>query len=205
MRVDDTVSDSSIVTSGVPQGSVLGPLLFILYVNDLATNLTNPCFIFADDVKIAGQDLVEDIEAVRKWSKTWDMPLNEAKCHILTTAESTNTLQTGIKAVFSARDLGVIISADFKPADQCLRAAQKARGELFRLCGTISSREAQVLIPLYKSIVRPHLEYCVQAWAPFLRKDMEVLEKVQKLATRMVRGLRMESYERCLQILGLFP
>ena len=83
VSVGDGISEEIPVISGVPQGSVLGPLLFIIYINDLATSLGNKAFVFADDVKLLSTDrkaLINDLRVVTKWSLDWDMPLNDTKC-----------------------------------------------------------------------------------------------------------------------------
>ena len=203
VKVGEEVSQYEDVTSGVPQGSVLGPLLFLLFVNDLARELSNPCFVFADDVKITGSNLQLDFERVTSWSKRWDLPLNQGKCQMLTGEVDPNSCDN-IGRVSVVRDLGVMVTNDFKPARQCQNAAGKARGELFRMCSTLASRKAEVFMPLYRTIVRPHLEYCVQAWGPFYKKDRDCLEKVQKLATRMVAGMRGKPYKQRLDELNLY-
>ena len=83
VRVGECDSDVARVTSGVPQGSVLGPLLSLMFINDLAEDLTNACFIFADDVKLAGTDIESDIKKVFKWAQDWDLTLNIEKCQVL--------------------------------------------------------------------------------------------------------------------------
>ena len=205
VRVGDHTSESELVTSGVPQGSVLGPLLFLIFINDLAQDLQNPCFMFADDVKIAGLELQRDLEVVHQWSVKWDLPLNLSKCRVLTAGDNTYVL-SGLPLVRASeiKDLGVIMTDDFKPTAQCQRAANKARGELFRLRSTITCRKPEVFVPIYKAIVRPHLEYCVQAWAPYYRRDIACLEQVQRLATRMIAGQKGKSYEQRLRDLNLF-
>ena len=203
VKVGDCVTEPATVTSGVPQGSVIGPMLFLIYINDLARELKNPCFMFADDVKIAGIDLQHDIEVVQRWSEKWDLPLNPDKCQLLTTRVVQDT-GINLKPVSKVKDLGVLISNDFKPGLQCQNAANKARSELFRLRARITCREPKVFLAYYKAIVRPHLEYCVQAWAPYYQKDIACLERVQQLATRMINGQRGKSYEQRLQDLDLF-
>ena len=101
------------------------------------------------------------------------------------------------------RDLGVLVRNDLKAESQCVRASKKANrmlGLIKRCCG---SRDRRVIIPLYKALVRPHLEYCVQVWRPHLVKDMEMLEAVQHRATKCVSGLGNLKYEERLDILGL--
>ena len=202
VRVGEASSERAEITSGVPQGSVLGPLLFLLYVNDLANTLSNPVFMFADDVKITGQDLKSDIEKVIAWSEKWDLPLNQKKCRILTT----NSEESGLlfEPCAEIKDLGVIMTNDFKQAKQCQHAANKARCQLFRIKSTLANRDKEIFLPIYKTIVRPHLEYCVQAWSPHLTKDIDILEKVQWLATRMIAGQKGKSYKERLTDLNLF-
>ncbi|MGL5756646.1 MAG: reverse transcriptase domain-containing protein, partial [Paraclostridium sp.] len=205
VKVGNSISAPAVITSGVPQGSVLGPLLFLLFVNDLTDSLRNPAFMFADDVKIAGINLEYDIQVVKKWSKKWDLPLNQEKCQILGLTEELGEGEPrSYRMASEVKDLGVVITNDFKVARQCEFVANKARRELFRVRTAISCRKPDIFLPLYKTIVRPHLEYCVQAWSPYMRKDIEHLEKVQKLATRMIEGQKGKPYDQRLRDLNLF-
>ena len=82
-------------------------------------------------------------------------------------------MNTELERVGEMKDLGVLIDTKFKPEKQCRIAASKANAALFRLKKTVKSRRPRVLIPLFKAFVRPHLEYCVQAWGPYLKKRLK--------------------------------
>lgn len=216
VSVEGEKSQTGIACSGVPQGSVLGPILFLLFVNDLASTLENPCYMFADDVKIVGlpteESVQRDLDRLFAWSVAWELPLNFGKCqHLVTTkaqhisrviGPSGNPIQLEKTAV--ARDLGVLISNDFKPRAQCEAAIKKGNRALHQLRRAVSSRDPTILVPLYKAFVRPHLEYCVQAWCPYLKGETARLEKVQRRFTRWFKNQRELSYDVRLKNLNLF-
>lgn len=210
VKVRDASSELASPSSGVPQGTVLGPLLFLIYVNDLTVDLRSTCLLFADDVKLIstvanGSQLQRDLDEVNRWSEEWDLPLNPLKCSILGLDSHPYYLgDTSIPFVSHAKDLGVLMANSYTPAQQCIAAAGKARKALYVLSNAVASRNPEVWIPLYCAFVRPHLEYCVQAWAPYRKKDIAVLERIQRTATRWVSGLKNVPYEERLKRLGLF-
>ena len=214
VKTEGASSKPGPVCSGVPQGSVLGPLLFVIYIDDLAQKLSNPSFFFADDVKIIGSnihtDLQRDLDEVTKWSREWLLPLNTSKCRLLTHANfpvaqrTVGNSQTQLATTEEMRDLGVLMHNSFQPGKQCQLAAAKASKALFLIRRTVASRAPEVLLPLYKALVRPHLEYCIQAWAPVLVRDKKLLETVQRRFTRMFPNLRSLPYEQRLSALNLF-
>lgn len=205
------------VTSGVPQGSVLGPVLFIIFINDLDKNVLSNISKFADDTKIGGkaqndfdaQQIQLDLNKVAAWSEKWQMKFNVDKCKVMHIGHHNpkhEYFMAGKKLipVTEEKDLGVIISSDLKSSKQCNDASKKANKMLGMISRTISFRTKYNILKLYNAFVRPHLEYSVQFWSPYLRKDIIKLEKVQRRATKLIPSLRNKSYEERLRHLNLY-
>jgi len=205
------------VTSGVPQGSVLGPLLFLIFINDIDTSLLCSILKFADDTKLFGtvNNVVDkimmqkDLNQLMDWSEQWQMPFNASKCKVMHLGHRNNHYEYfmgnyKLEPVTEERDLGILITDNLKPSKQCQLAYSKASKALGLIGRTISYRNKDILVRLYKTLVRPHLEYSVSAWSPYYAKDKQLLERVQHRFTRMVPGLKSLQYEERLNRLGIW-
>lgn len=205
------------VLSGVPQGSVLGPVLFLIFINDLDEDIVSWILKFADDTKIFGEvadsvtrdQLQADLNKLTLWSERWQMKFNVDKCkvmHIGSKNQNSTYMMNGkeLQTTASEKDLGIIIMNSLKVSDQCMQAYNRASRMLGMMRRTIKSRSPEILISIYKSVVRPHLEYCVPAWSPQYIKDKDLLERVQHRFTRMFSHLRELEYMDRLRILGLW-
>ena len=143
-----------------------------------------------------------------KWSKDWQMMFNVDKCHIMHLGPNNNKYKytmEGEELEVSAyeKDIGVIIDSSLKPSLQCSKAAKKANSVLAQLSRAVSYRDKDTFLHLFRTYVRPHLEYCSAAWCQWTKTDKEVLEKVQKRAVGMVTNFKGQTYEEKLAEAGM--
>ncbi|XP_051876029.1 RNA-directed DNA polymerase from mobile element jockey isoform X1 [Pristis pectinata] len=205
------------VTSGVPQGSVLGPLLFTLYINDLDDGINGFVAKFADDTKTGGGvgsieeigRLQRDLDSLGEWARKWQMRFNVGKCavvHFRSRNKRADYYLGGekIQSTGVQRDLGVLVQNTLKVNHQVGSVVKKVNAMLAVISKGIVYKSKEVLMRLYGALVRPHLEYCAQFWAPHLRKAVLTLERVQRRFTRMIPGMKGLTYEERFLALGLY-
>ena len=203
------------VLSGVPQGSVLGPLLLLIFINDLDMSGTEAEIIlkFADDTKIAQRirndedrrSLQAALEGLTNWANLWGMSFNVQKCKVMHVGHANpghdyHMSDINLASTKEERDLGVIMSTNLKPCPQCAKAARTAQMVLGQLGRAFYFRDKYVFVRLYKTNVHPNLEFAGQAWSV---ADKDILENVQRRAVRMVSGLKSAEYKERLKELDI--
>jgi len=205
------------VSSGVPQGSVLGPVLFLIYINDLDGGMLDLVLKFADDTKIwakvnelsDGAKLQAELSRLVQWSGDWQMMFNIGKCKVMHFGHNNPSLKyymnsKELEAVTVEKDLGVWISNDLKVSVQCSKAYNRASMALGMINRAITWKTPSIMLALYKTLVRPHLEYCTVVWSPYYCKDKALLERIQHRFSRMIPGFRFMEYSQRLARLGLW-
>jgi len=250
------------VESGIPQGSVLGPCLFVVFINDMHENIHNKIKLFADDTKLYGpaeQSMQEDVSRLMQWSTIWQLKFNRDKCKVIhfgrsnpgldyTMSTENHTSATNavsdepehrigetdqlaanaatqvqihgqlaagaahdqdqiiedlqnvtIARAVEEKDLGVLVDIDLKFSLHVEKQVNKANRILGMIRRSYVYLDAGVMRLLFCSLVRPHLEFANVVWSPRLVKDKNLIEAVQRRATKMIPGLRELPYEERLR------
>ena len=220
-------SDIAKVISGVPQGSVLGPLLFILFINDLEqVVVSSTVSFFADDTRVSKQIgcyedcllLQDDLYRILEWSRCNNMMLHEQKFELLNHLHNSKSscselpfysealvykvsCDNTLYPVEDVRDLGVMVSSDLSWSRHIGSMVSKARSTLSWMFSVFKTRDRTVMTTLYKSLIRSLLEYCCPLWNPGKVTEIHLIEGVQRTFTSRIGGLQHLNYwERLKQL-----
>lgn len=189
------------VTSGVPQGSVLGPLLFLIYIDDIGIGINSSVRLFADDLIMYSEVLnnthctafQQDLDKLYNWSLKWEMNFNIDKCHITQITLCKNSIKNVYKLgsfilpyCNSFKYLGVTVSSDLKFKSHINNISTKASNTLNFVRRNLYFCNQEYKTKAYTSLVRPILEYASPAWDPHSDVDIYCLKKVQNRASRFV-------------------
>ena len=227
MQVSVGGSDSSPreVLSGVPQGSVLGPLLFLIYVNSLCTDLDCDWYAYADDLKLFASrsrsdsangagDLQRDLDRLCEISSSWNLRLNSTKCVVMRfgcrpayeSGEDSGYRLNGVMMplVRSHRDLGVLVDPSLRFHTHVASVVQRANALINQTLRYTVCRSPRFMVTLFVSHIRPIIEYCSSVWNMGFLGDSRKLEALQRRWTREVAGMESLSYEDRLVRLKLF-
>ena len=222
--INSNISDFLPVTSGVPQGSVLGPLLFLIYINDITDCLhgITKVKLFADDCKFylsrnindksIFNDLHESLVNFCEWSSDWQLNIAHHKCNVISFGNmKIPTLNYALNGddlllVNEIRDIGVTIDSKLKFSAQCCKISALAYSRSYLIHKCFTSNNVGLMVKAFKVYVRPILEYCTSVWTPYLLADIKRIEKVQKYFTRKLckrARILYSSYSHRLMILNM--
>ena len=224
VKINDSFSEWQKVMSGIPQGSILGPLLFIIYINDLVENcdINSKLYLYADDAKLFNyitndmdvENLQKNLNRLTDWSTKWLLKLNIQKCKVISYSSKDlktnseyhiigNNITYPLEKLDFITDLGVTFDRNLKFNIHINDKIKKAYSILGIIKRNFKLMTGNAFIQIYKSMVRSHLEYANSVWAPHRVMDIENLERVQKRATKMIYNLKKMSYEDRLKNLNL--
>ena len=210
--VNGAKSKWSSVTSGIPHGSVLGPVLFIIYINDLPKSCYCSTLLFADDTKVFYQvkstadceKLQVDLNHLQSWADSWQLCFHPQKCKVMrignghpefTYQMTVDGLPTDLDTTHTEKDLGVYVDDKYKFDFHIHTAVTRANRMLGLIKRSYTFLDKESLLCLYKAMVRPILEYGVTVWSPYRKGDIDAVESVQRRATRILPELSMEQLE----------
>ena len=195
VRVGNSYSRTAKVLSGIPQGSILGRILFTIFINDLPEWVSSNCTIFADDTKLYNVtancvQLQDDIDDLQKWSEMWNLckvmhvGSNNQRCDYTMKLNDTETIN--IVKCEEDKDLGVIFDCKLSFDVHIQSAISKANKIVGIIKRTFTYLSRKSFILLYKSLVRPRLEYANVIWFPYLKRQSSAIEKIQRRVTRLL-------------------
>ena len=214
--LEGVASDWTEVKSGVPQGSVLGPILFTAAVQSLPNDIRSSILIYSDDTKVYrpvttradAEDLQRDLDTLTAWSVAWQLPFNCAKCKVMHVGASNPRYSYSMQGhvleeTAEEKDLGLTMDDQLQFHSQTCSVVTRALRTLGMIKRAFANLDEVTLPLLYKTMVRPILEYGNCVWGPVMCGDQDRLERVQRRATRLVAAIRHLPYQECLQRLNL--
>ena len=212
--VNGSYSAWSPVVSGVPQGSCLGPVLFVIFINDLPEVVETFCQMYADDTKLFSNSdneefrmkIQKDLDNLIQWADRWQLRFNAEKCHTLHLGYGNQYHQYCMKKQNSdekvklnpsvvEKDLGVLVDKDLKFTQHIESQVKKANRLLGLIRRSFTFMDKECMKQLFTSLVRPHLEFGNVAWAPYLEKHIKAIENVQHRATKILLTLQTSYLE----------
>ena len=225
VQMNGRFSKWSNVSSGIPQGSVLGPILFVIYINDLQDSFVSDIALYADDTKIfkdiqLDSDIIvvqNDLFRLQDWSDDWLLLFHPDKCIVIRISlpwkqdyinpeyfmrKSDGTL---IKLEVSncGKDVGVNIDEHLTFETHIVTKVNKVNSTMGLIRRSFTYLDEEMFVLLFKALVRPHLEYAQSVCSPYLKKHQQMIENVQRLSTKLIPGFKTLSYEELLQKLKL--
>ena len=222
VMVNGVLSEPSPVTSGVPQGSVIGPLLFLILIGDIDGGIISSFLSsFADDTRLSkgvsgvrdASSLQTDLETVYQWADDNNMLFNNSKFELLrygydTTLKMTTNYTGPDGSIITdkehIRDLGVTLSSDGSFKEHITRTCQSARNMCSWILRTFRSRSPELMLTTWKSLVLPILDYCSQLWSPLKKGEIQQIEEIQKSFTRKISTYSHKDYWNRLKTFRLY-
>ena len=206
------------VTSGIPQGSVLGPLLFVIFINDLPDTVSSEIFLFADDTKVFSinksvvdiEQLQRDLDALETWSNTWLLKFHPEKCKKLHVGKpgvcpdhTYKLMGIDLHSCDVEKDIGVLIDGELSFDKHVSTKVNKANATFGVIRRNFQFLDHKTFIPLYKALVRTHLDYASSVYSPYKMKHIDTIESVQRRATKQLPGMKDLTYPERLRLLKL--
>jgi thymidine kinase len=226
VTVNGAESKNHKVTSGIPQGSVLVPIIFVIYINDMPECVDSTTYLFADDTKIFREikspndeeKLQNDLDELQKWSDTWLLKFHPNKCKVLTVSnrkmaekEANNYhlydnegKEVKMEQSDGEKDIGVLVDETISFSTHIQNQINKANSIMGLIRRTYTYLDEQSFKYLFQALVRPHLEYAAAVWSPYKSGEIEqIIEIVQRRAMKQIPSLKNMEYNQRLRKLNM--